>query len=96
MSLELRKEVKSAFVVEGSCPVLTILLHGFEALTASYLEFCGFADALQFLLLGTVNHLLVKQSEERLISDKAWIAMEVTEHNCLYMKRRGMSTRALI
>lgn len=38
-----------------------------------------FADALQSLLPGTFIHLLVKQSEEWLVSDKAWTAMEGTE-----------------
>ena len=78
ISLQLRKEVQSAFTIQGSCPVLTILLHGFEALTASYSEFCVFADALQVLLPGTVIHLLVKQSEEWLFSNAAWTATNIT------------------
>ena len=87
--MELRQGVKPPFTIREPCPVLVILMHGFESISASYEEFCLFSDELHALLPGTVIHLLVKQTEEMLLSYPAWFAIQDTDRIPTYTANDG-------
>ena len=93
--LELRQGVKPVFTICEPCLVLVILMHGFEPMSASYEEFCLLSDELHALLPGTVIHLLVKQTEEWLLSYPAWLAIDDTDQTSTYIANAGKVFRII-
>ena len=73
--LRARPGLKPVFTVDEACPVLSILCHGIEGLTTSFLEMILLADLIRTQLPDTTVSLVVKLHRDDLFETKAWKTM---------------------